>query len=261
MSEPNHHLSHGDEADLAALADGRLDHERREALELRLAADPMLAEALDRQHAAVRTISEAVASVSAPMGLRTTIERMEAEHAAPRRRRRFSLRAWVPMAGLAAAAAAVLIVLVVGGGPAVDDVLAAASRPPQHQVPPDPAHDKLLSKQVDGVTFPNYAGKFGWSAAGGRNDDVDGRGTGTVFYTHGGQKIAYSIVSGDALDWPKDSRMVVYEGVRLHLSSDGDRSVVTWLRQGRTCVLSGTTTDTETLIELAAWKGLGQVEF
>src|SRR3954470_10979506 len=100
MSEPNHHLSHGDEADLAALADGRLEPERREELEARVAAEPTLAEALDRQRAAVGTISEAVATVSAPVRLRTTIERMEAERAAPRRRRGFSLRAWVPMAGL-----------------------------------------------------------------------------------------------------------------------------------------------------------------
>src|SRR3954469_21891926 len=111
MSEPNHHLSHGDEADLAALADGRLEPGRREALEARLAAEPALAEALDRQQSAVRTITEAVETVSAPVRLRTTIERMEAERAAPRRRRGFSLRAWLPMAGLAAAAAAVLIVL------------------------------------------------------------------------------------------------------------------------------------------------------
>jgi hypothetical protein len=37
--------------------------------------------------------------------------------------------------------------------------------------------------------------------------------------------------------------------------------VVTWRRQGHTCVLSGTGVDRDTLLELAAWKGQGAVSF
>jgi hypothetical protein len=39
------------------------------------------------------------------------------------------------------------------------------------------------------------------------------------------------------------------------------RQVVTWLRGGLTCVLSGADVDRPTLLELAAWKGQGAVRF
>ena len=37
--------------------------------------------------------------------------------------------------------------------------------------------------------------------------------------------------------------------------------MVTWLRGGQTCVLSGEGVSEATLLELAAWKGLGSVKF
>ena len=43
-------------------------------------------------------------------------------------------------------------------------------------------------------------------------------------------------------------------------SQDGDRTVVTWRRNGRTCVLSATNVPTDQLLELAAWKGQGAVD-
>ena len=87
MSDENHHqLSAADEADLAALADGRLPADRRSTVEARLALDAELSEALDRQKSAVSVLAEAAGSVSAPARLRATVERMEAERAAPRRR-------------------------------------------------------------------------------------------------------------------------------------------------------------------------------
>jgi hypothetical protein len=37
--------------------------------------------------------------------------------------------------------------------------------------------------------------------------------------------------------------------------------VVTWTRDGRTCVLSGVGVDDETLVKLAVWNGEGAVSF
>ena len=50
-------------------------------------------------------------------------------------------------------------------------------------------------------------------------------------------------------------------GVDLELFSQDGRRVVTWLRDGKTCVLSGAGVDDATLVKLAVWKGDGAVEF
>ena len=69
-------LSPEEQADLAALADGRLDPARRAAVEARLAAEPELAAALlERQRVAVAAIARAVEETSAPLALRARIER------------------------------------------------------------------------------------------------------------------------------------------------------------------------------------------
>ena len=39
------------------------------------------------------------------------------------------------------------------------------------------------------------------------------------------------------------------------------RHVVTWLRGGRTCVLSGTALPRAVLVKLAAWNGKGTIPF
>jgi hypothetical protein len=263
MSEP-YPLSESDEADLAALADGRLDPARRAEVEARVEAEPELAAALARQRRGLIAIAAAAEDVSAPLALRVRIEAMQKEAAAPRRRgfRLPSLGRWLPAAGLAAAAAvAVLVVLVAGGGPSVDSMVAAALRPPVAAVSVDPNQERLLRQQVEGVRFPNYAGKFGWEAAGMRTDELDGRLTRTVFYRRDGRDVAYTIVAGDALPWPDDAARAEREGIELRSFTQDGRTVVTWLRQGHTCVLSGEGVDARTLIELAAWKGQGAVSF
>ena len=78
-------LSPEEEADLAALADGRLDPARRAAVEARLAAEPELAAAFERQRVAVAAIGRAVEGTSAPLALRARIERLEAESGRGRR--------------------------------------------------------------------------------------------------------------------------------------------------------------------------------
>jgi ferric-dicitrate binding protein FerR (iron transport regulator) len=96
-------------AELAALADGSLAPERREALEARIAASPELAERLAEQERAVALAQNAAAQVEAPAALRARIEA-----------RRRPQRRWLPH-GVALAGAAVAAVLAVGIGIAVLD--------------------------------------------------------------------------------------------------------------------------------------------
>jgi len=96
-------------AELAALADGSLAPERREALEARIAASPELAERLAEQERAVALAQNAAAEVEAPAALRARIEA-----------RRRPQRRWLPQ-GVALAGAAVAAVLAVGIGITVLD--------------------------------------------------------------------------------------------------------------------------------------------
>jgi hypothetical protein len=152
-------------------------------------------------------------------------------------------------------------VVLAGGSPGIEDVAAAAERPPGTAVAPVPAASKVLRERVEDVPFPNYAGKFGWRAAGTRTDEIGGRETRTVFYEKGGRRIAYTVVAGEALEQPGDAAQATREGTPLRsLRSDG-RDVVTWRRSGQTCVLSAEDVPRAELLELAAWKGMGAVAF
>ena len=119
-----------------------------------------------------------------------------------------------PAAGVAAGAVAVTlaVVVLVGGGPGIEDVAAAAARPPTASVAAVPAESKVLKERVADVRFPNYFGKFGWKAVGTRTDEIDGRATRTVFYEKGGRRIAYTVVSGAALEEPGAADRATVEG-------------------------------------------------
>ena len=74
-------------------------------------------------------------------------------------------------------------------------------------------------------------------------------------------RIAYTIVSGDQLQWPPDWKQTRRDGVELRSTERDGTTTVTWLREGRTCVLSGAAAPREELLALAAWKGEGTVSF
>ena len=123
------------------------------------------------------------------------------------------------------------------------------------------AQPALLDAAVEGTAFPSWDAEFGWSASGQRADDLDGRETRTVLYEKEGKELGYTIVPGDALDPPEDAGEVTSGGLDLKLFTQDGRRVVTWPRDGKTCVLSGVGVDDETLVKLAVWKGGGAVEF
>jgi anti-sigma factor RsiW len=233
MSAQHEHLPPADEADLVALADGCLSGSRRTELEARVAADPVLAAALERQRAALARL--AAATLSAPPALRERVEALQAVRPAaampwcawPRRR-------VLSMATVAIAATLIAFVaLLAGRGPAVDDVLAVALRPATA-----PA---TTSEAFEGIRFPHYEK---WHATGARTDVIDGRRVRTVFYEREGRTIAYAIVAGPALD--DDGELHAVRG-------PGDVVAVTWTRSGRTCVIAASGVGADVLARLAVW--------
>ena len=259
--EPTEGLSEEQLADLARLADGTLPAERRAEVEARVAASPQLASMLERQGVALEAL-RGTAEIGAPARLRA--ERRATPPGPRGRGRRRGIVFGAPIA--AAAAVALALVLVLSGGsssnPSVADTTALAQKPPTQpapaSVPGDPA---LLRARVDDVPFPNYSAKFGWKAAGARHDEPSGRGATTVFYEKGARTIAYTIVSDGALDPPPDARATRRDGVVYRTFRDGGRAVVTWERNGHTCVLSSRAARPGELVALADWRGKGAIPF
>ena len=251
-------LTQRDRRDLAALADGALRAPRRAALEARLADSPALRAGLRGQRRAAGALR--AIDVSAPARLRTALS---AERPAPARRR-FAPLVWAGAAA-AVAAVAVAIVLLAGGAstPTIEQAAGLASRPATAPAPaPRADQPTLLTAEAEGLAYPNWAREFGWRASGERSDELGDRDATTVLYRNADDnRLAYTIVSGTALEPEPGAKPTTVDGVRLSVTRDGDRTVVTWLRDGHTCVLSGSGVPRRTMLELAAWKGDGAVAF
>jgi hypothetical protein len=246
------HLGEPSERDLAALADGSLSPEERMRVERAVAASPELQSELRLQQRALQAVG-VTASERAPASLRAQVAR--AAEAPPRRSRPFRVLAGT---GVAAVAATVALVIVLVGGPAgsptVADASAFGARTPVSPVSKAADGSPTLGvPRVAGLRFPDWQDHFGWRPVGARKDRLDGRTTATVFYRHGRQLIAYTIVDGRPLGVGSPSSTKLRDGVVLRALGVGPRRVVTWVRSGHTCVLSATTTDTATLLKLASW--------
>ena len=241
-------------ADLASLADGSLPAAQRAEVEARIAAAPGGSALLEKERWAVDALRGA-AMVRAPASLR---ERIEADRAragrSPGRRR--------AMLGgtLVGAIAVVLLVLVLalpGGTPGAPSVSQAASLALRGASlgAPLPAHDARykLSSDVDEVYFPNWTG-IGWKAIGQRVDQLDGRQAITIYYAKHGVEVAYTIVGGSALAQPSAAVLSRLNRIQLRSLTQGNRIVVTWRRDGHTCILSGARVPDHVLLRLAAVK-------
>jgi anti-sigma factor RsiW len=244
------------EEELAALADGSLPDERRAAVEAEVAGSDELRSSLDEQRRAHLLVQAASAEVDAPAGLRARVE--------AQRRPRVGRRPLALAAGFAVAATAAVALLLTlpsgAGGPDFAEAATLGERPATAAAPrPLAGEPALLDQKLEQVPFPNWAEEFGWRATGVRTDRIAGRDAVTVFYEKQGRRIAYTIVSGKALDVPSDAAPASRQGIDLHALSLDGRQVVTWERLGYTCILSGDL-DRPTLLKLAAWKGAGAVQ-
>jgi anti-sigma factor RsiW len=243
-------------ADLSALADGTLDDARRPEVEAMIARSPELQQLYERERRVVEVLHEARATERAPAHLRARIDAQRpSSRVAIRRRIQFG----GALAGcLAAAAAALALVLPAGtpGSPSVSEAAAIAARGPA-QGPPtaDPhAPRARLAQAIGEAYFPNWAPTLGWRAVGQRVDQVRDHRAVTVYYGWHGKQVAYTILASPVLREPAAAEADV-GGVKLRAFSLGDRVVVTWRREGHTCVLSATNVPASMLETLAAWTG------
>jgi hypothetical protein len=245
--------------DLAALADETLEPEARQALLRRLEASPELADALLDQHDALIAI-RATEEEAARDELRAMVEAMAAQAGARMReagnRRRATPRFFarprpVAFGGSLAALAAAAAVLFSSGasGPSVAEAAQVALAPPRSPAPAVKADETTLDAAVDGVAYPYWADATGWRAVGSRTDAVEGRAIRSVVYQDArGRRIGYAIAAGSPLSGADGTRMGAFTVVR-----SGDAAVVTWLRDGHTCILAAKGVDARVLLKLAAW--------
>jgi hypothetical protein len=179
--------------------------------------------------------------------------------------RRLRLGAALAAAATAGALALALLLPTRAGGPSVVQAAALSERPAESGPPPlVPGRPQLLDQRAagTGLYFPNWRPKFRWRSSGARADALEGRRATTVFYVNPeGARVGYTILSGEAIPPPKGARRAVREGTVLHSVRRNARLIVTWLRAGRTCVLSGDGVRRDVLLDLAAWKGKGAVRF
>lgn len=195
----------------------------------------------DRERQVVELLRAAAASERAPARLHARIAALRDQARAGTRRGPLPRPSLVltRFAMPAAAAAAAVIVLALGSGagaPSIAQAAALGARAPSAPAPtPDPsAPQRLLSARVGDLSFPNWQSEGGWRSTGQRRDRLGDRRVTTVFYAHGKQRIAYSIVSAPAL-----------AGLNTHgepyatLGQHG-RTVIVWEERNHTCVLSAT---------------------
>jgi hypothetical protein len=220
-------------------------------------SEPELGQALREQEAqlsAIRSRSE-----QAPPRLRAWLLR-ELEQRRPQTRRRVALGAALAATAVLAIA---LVVAIPGGGQkvGVSDAAVAGTRPATEPAPHRSSQNSyLLSRSIEGVPFPNWRER-GWRTVGARSDRIDGRRAETVFYERAGRRVAYTIVSGSPLPLSGKRRSTVRAHVGLVSLDFEGRPLVTWRREGHTCVLSGSGAARDELLSLASWKAGGKIPY
>ena len=222
--------------------------------------DPLDEELAERGRA---LIAAAVAETMAPLALRERIEADRARAAKPARSRR--LRALLPAGGLVAAAV-VAVVLVVGGGSGAPSVLATAALATGGPVLPAPAEDDVQrrgAQDVDGGRALPVLGRL--VPVGGRRALATTRSRTArprrSSTTTRRARARPTRSSAATRSTPRRARTRrTKNGVKLFITTDDGRRIVTWTRNGHTCVLSAPLAVPEDkLLELAAWKGQGNV--
>jgi hypothetical protein len=200
--------------------------------------------------------------VVAPERLRLAVGETVADAERAQRRRRGG--ALPPrLAGVFAAAGAIAAVLVVLGlfaGRILDDgtstpgvraVAPIALRAATAPAPATQSGGELLAARVGPIAFPTWT-RAGWRAVGARSDTVGGRALRTVFYVDAaGRRIGYAIA--DAQLPVAGGQLVTRRGEALRVLARGATSIVTWRRDGRTCILAGRGVPVERLLTLASY--------
>jgi hypothetical protein len=210
-----------------------------------------------------RHIGELIRSFStpAPESLHLQIESLVAAQDRRAGQRAF-YRRFAPLSLASATIVALVVVAIAvglsagGGAHTVSFSQAAAMtlRAATLPAPPESAtHRAQLAAAVDGVPFPYWGERFGWRSTGERSDRIDGRIVRTVFYADSaGRRIGYAILAGTPAPRASGGLIAWRGGVSYQLLNKDSASMVTWLRDGRLCVLSGRGVSTLTLLRLAS---------
>ena len=159
-----------------------------------------------------------------------------------------------PLGAVALAAVILVVVLVSNGSPALTvtrTARVALAAPTRNAPAPDPSDRELLSLRVGAIAFPAYERQADWRAIGARTDRIDARRVQTVFYDIAGRRVGYSIVAGAALHVPSGRGRTI-NGVRYVTAVVGSAELITWQRDGHTCVIAGRRVSGRTLLRLAA---------
>lgn len=172
-------------------------------------------------------------------------------------RKKTSRSLWLLLLTVAAVVvlAPVVVLVFLGLGTSTTTATAAAAFALKPATGPAPAagqNASSLDARVDGLAFPDLAARFGWRATGVRNGSVGGHAITTVYYKKAKAQIALAIVGGPALTPPTDALPRTADGIQFHTFAVSNRNGITWERNGRTCVLVGSATQTQ-LIEIATW--------
>lgn len=258
----NHHDRHPrlTERDLTAFADGSLPATRCVRVEGALAASPELQASITAQRRALIAIAHT--DERAPTALRARLALAHPARRAhlPRRAARACGSAAVALATIAAVAVLMLGSGGAGGRPDVAEAAMLATRAPLAPAPTHRGDSALLhGLRAGGLPYPYWEDRFGFKAVGIRRDRIAGRSATTVFYNRARQRIAYTITSGPPLAIDMATRTTHRGGSRLRNFTDHGRLVVTWLRRGHTCVLSGPGVPLHVLLDLAAWRSAGRI--
>lgn len=239
------------EGELTRLADGSLPEARQADLLAQIERSPELTAALAEQERAV-TMLRAL-DAPAPVALRARVDELTGV-SAPRRAPRWRRLAVLPAATAIAAAAAAVVILV-SGGTTAPTVPAAAHFALASATLPSPAVDPNQSDELTlrgaGIPFPVWD-RQGWITDGARTDTVGGRRITTVFYTSpSGKRIGYAITGGSPLSGVHGERSTRY-GVTFTMQPAGDAKLITWVRNGHTCIIAGRNVSYATLLRLAS---------
>ncbi len=214
--------------------------------------------------AALRALDDVVAPDRLRMAVAEAVA--DAEHAqAPRRSRRRLRRGGRRLARVVATQLVIVLalafaaqrMLVAGGGnggiatPSARDTATVALRQPTGPAPMATAGGETLAAHAGPIAFPTWT-RAGWHAVGARSDTVGGHAVRTVFYADAaGRRIGYAIA--DAQLPVAGGQLVARNGAQLRVLERGATSVVTWRRDGRTCVLAGRGVPVGQLLTLAGY--------
>lgn len=250
------------ERDLVGLADGSLRGQRRAEVERALADHPDLRSAVAAQRRVLEAV-ELAAAQDAPPALRARLALALPPVRPGTRRRIAGLTASV--AAVAGAAAGVTVALTGGAAVAGASVLQASllsNRAAQGQIGQRRGGAEALPRvRADGLSYPYWDDHFGFRATGVRYDRLHGQVVTTVFYSRGPSRVAYEIVSGAPLKLGASAGSMRRQGVVFRTLSSPRGPVVTWMRDGHTCVLVGDHAALLVLLKLAAWRQGGRIPY